>query len=205
MRYSYLANQSSATFMLVIPPRRMSPRQTFHPFFSTPLTTPRAYSSSATATSTHPTAPYRTMSRSAADATRFTATSPHAYAKPTPINSASPSTHSASSKPQPNPKARLNPSVRTPPPPIDPKTGAQGSAPPGETPAGKVARLREARFRERAAQITRWDRVVIRGRVWADRAHKITVTAIVGFSSTYTYPSADLFFLPLPPTSTCSQ
>lgn len=69
-----------------------------------------------------------------------------------------------------------------PPPPIDPKKGALGSAPPGETAAEKVARLRQARLREREAQITTWDRVVIRGRVWADRAHKVTVVSLLGFS-----------------------
>ncbi|CAF9921331.1 hypothetical protein IMSHALPRED_005151 [Imshaugia aleurites] len=124
------------------------------------------------------------MSRSAVDATRFTATSPHAYAKPTPIYRAPPSTYSAASKPRPNPNARLNPNARNPPPPIDPKKGPQGSAPTGETAADKVARLREARLRERAAQITTWDRVVIRGRVWADRAHKVTVTAVVAAAIT---------------------
>lgn len=122
------------------------------------------------------------MSRSAADATRFTANSPHAYSKPTPINPASPSTHSASSTARPHPNARLNPIARTPPPPIDPKKGPQGKAPPGETAAEKVARLRQARLREREAQRTTWDRVVVRGRVWADRAHKISVYSIVGFS-----------------------
>ncbi|KAL9076110.1 MAG: hypothetical protein Q9161_001157 [Pseudevernia consocians] len=122
------------------------------------------------------------MSRAAANATRFTANSPHAYAKPTPINRASPSTYSASSTPRPNPNTRLNPNARTPPPPIDPKKGARGSAPPGETAAEKVARLREARLREREAQMTTWDRVVIRGRVWADKAHRITVFSIIGFS-----------------------
>ncbi|KAF6231026.1 hypothetical protein HO173_010726 [Letharia columbiana] len=122
------------------------------------------------------------MSRSAADATRFTATSPHAYARPTPINRPDPSTHSASGTPRPNPNAPLNPNPRVPPPPIDPKKGAQGSAPPGETAVEKVARLRQARLREREAQITTWDRVVIRGRVWADRAHKTTVVSLLGFS-----------------------
>ncbi len=132
------------------------------------------------------------MSRSAADATRFTANSPHAYATPTPINRPPPSTSSASSKPRHNPNVRLNPNPRIPPPPIDQRKGAQGSAPRGETPAEKVARLREARLREREAQITRWDRVVIRGRVWADRAHKISVYSIIGFSSTCKHPCADL-------------
>ena len=127
------------------------------------------------------------MSRSAADATRFTATSPHAYANPTSINRASPSTYSASSTRRPNPNARLNPNARTPPPPIDPK---KGNAPPVETPAEKVARLRQARLREREAQTTTWDRLVVRGRVWADKAHRITIYTLVGFSSAYKPPSA---------------
>lgn len=120
------------------------------------------------------------MSRSAADATRFTATSPHAYANPTSINRASPSTYSASSTRRPNPNAR------TPPPPTDPK---KGNAPPAETPAEKVARLRQARLREREAQTTTWDRLVVRGRVWADKAHRITIYTLVGFSSAYKPPS----------------
>ena len=123
-----------------------------------------------------------TMSRSAADATRFTATSPHAYARPTPITRASPSASTASSTPRPNPNARYNPNARTPPAPINPKKAAKGSAPPAETPAEKVARLRQARLREREAQITTWDRFVIRGRGWADRAHKFTVYSIIAFS-----------------------
>ncbi len=84
-----------------------------------------------------------------------------------------------------NANTRSFPNARTPPPPIDPKKGIQGSAPPGETAAEKVARLRRARLQERAAQVTTWDRVVVRGRVWADRAHKVTVLGLVGFSSAY--------------------
>ncbi|KAL9135357.1 MAG: hypothetical protein Q9175_003447 [Cornicularia normoerica] len=119
------------------------------------------------------------MSRSAAEATRFTATSPHAYAKPSPIR-ASPSTYSASSTPRPSPIARLDRNARTPPSPIDPKKYVQGSAPPAETAAEKVARLRQARLREREAQMSTWDKIVIRGRVWADRAHRITVYTLLG-------------------------
>lgn len=172
--------------MLVIPPRIITAPNFFSILSSTPLTTPRAYSSSTTAINVCLTTPSHSMSRSAADATRFTANSPHAYAKPTPFNRASPSTYSASSTSRPNPNARLNPDARTPPPPIDPRKGTQGNSPPGETAAEKVARLRQARLKEREAQITTWDRVVVRGRVWADRAHKVTVYSIVGFSSTYT-------------------
>lgn len=50
---------------------------------------------------------------------------------------------------------------------------------PNETPAQKVARLREAARRARMDQETTWDRVVLKGRVWADRAHKVTATALI--------------------------
>ena len=145
------------------------------------------------------------MSRSAIDATRFTATSPHAYAKPTSINRAavSSSTNSVSSTSRPSsPNARFNPHARIPPSPIDPK---KGNAPPTETPLEKVARLRRARLEQLAAQTTGWDRIVVRGRKWADTAHKITVFGIVGFSSAYTLHNSPFlrngpsyFFLPLP-------
>lgn len=121
------------------------------------------------------------MSRSAADATRFTATSPHAYSKPTPIRS-TPNTFSASSatrsrfqsQRQPNP----NISGQTPPN----SNGRPPPPPPSETPQEKVARLRAARFAARDAQISTWDKVVIRGRVWADRAHKFTTLTLVGLT-----------------------
>lgn len=184
--------------MLVIPQRIITAPNFSSILSSRPLTTLRAHSSFTTDINTHFTAPPHNMSRSAADATRFTATSPHAYAKPTPINRASPSTYSASSTPRSNPNARLNPNAPTPPPPIDPKKGAHGNAPPGETPAEKVARLRQVRLREREAQITTWDRVVIRGRVWADRAHKVTVYSLLGFSSKYTHSAHLLHFLSRP-------
>ena len=54
-----------------------------------------------------------------------------------------------------------------------------------ETPAEKVARLRAQRMREREGQMTRWDRVVVRGRSWADRAHKVTVYFLVTFSGMF--------------------
>lgn len=123
------------------------------------------------------------LSRSAVDATRFTATSPHAYSKPTPLRSAAsasiPSSASKSNTP-PYRFAAPNAAGKRPP----------QSAPPGaptETPAEKVARLRAARLREREAQITNWDRVVVKGRSWADRAHKMTVYSLVTFSGMFPY------------------
>ncbi|MDI1485896.1 MAG: hypothetical protein OHK93_004085 [Ramalina farinacea] len=102
------------------------------------------------------------MSRSAVDATRFTATSPHAYSKPTPVGSAP----ASSLSPNPPPSSSSKPS----------------SPPRQETPHEKVARLRAERFAARASSLSRWERIVIRGRVWADRAHKITALSLIGFS-----------------------
>ena len=101
------------------------------------------------------------MSRSVADATRFTATSPHAYSKPTCVRSAPAS--SMSETPTPNSSSKTSPRQ--------------------ETPQEKVARLRAERFAARASSLSRWDRLVLRGRVWADRAHKITALSLIGFSS----------------------
>ena len=119
------------------------------------------------------------MSRSAADATRFTATSPHAYSKPSPTRSAP--TYGTPSKksiprPQKPPPPGMNPNV---PPP-----------PPNETPQEKVARLRAQRIAARDAQLSTWERIVVRGRVWADRAHKFTALTLIGLTGKY-------FLLPL--------
>ena len=179
-------------YALHLGPADVDPQRQFFFGNSFSSTTPKAHSSSTTDVSTNSAPSYHTMSRSAADATRFTATSPRAYSKPTSINRASPSTYSASGTQRPKPNARLNPNARNPPPPIDPK---RGNAPPAETPAEKVSRLREARLRERAAQVTGWDRLVIRGRRWADTAHKVTVLGLVGFSSVYKSP-LPTFLLP---------
>lgn len=123
------------------------------------------------------------LSRSAIDATRFTATSPHAYSKPTRTipSSTSSSTPNARAKPQPpripNPQAPKRP----------PQLGS--TVKPTETPAEKVARLRAARIAEREAQVTTWDRLVVKGRIWADAAHKVTVLTIVAFSGESLSPS----------------
>ena len=37
---------------------------------------------------------------------------------------------------------------------------------------------------EREAQVSQWDKVIVRGRSWADRAHKVTVYFLVTFSGT---------------------
>ena len=115
-----------------------------------------------------------TMSRSAADATRFTATSPHAYSKTflrSPPSSANPPSRSNT-----NPHRFSNPNA-----PRYPAPGPK-NIPPAETPAEKVARLRSSRLAEKEAQISKWDKIVVRGRLWADRAHKATAYSLISFS-----------------------
>jgi len=123
------------------------------------------------------------MSRSAADATRFTATSPHAYSKP-PTRSSNP----------PIPPQQYPPSFSSSPTmnnTFNPSSPSSRSGPsgPAETPHEKVARLRAARFAARDAQVSTWDRVVVRGRVWADVAHRVTVLGLIGFTGTSIPPS----------------
>src|SRR6266480_4265677 len=60
-----------------------------------------------------------------------------------------------------------------------------GRAPPNETPQQKVARLREAARRAKEGQKGSFDKVVARGRVWADRAHKFTPLSLIGFTGKY--------------------
>ncbi len=85
------------------------------------------------------------MPRSAIDATRFTATGPHAHSKSS-ISSTKP--HSS-------------------------------SPPPRETPHEKVNRLRNAARKARLDKESKFDKVVARGRVWADRAHKVTTLSLI--------------------------
>ncbi|RDL42069.1 Uncharacterized protein BP5553_02048 [Venustampulla echinocandica] len=52
--------------------------------------------------------------------------------------------------------------------------------PKGETPQEKVRRLRAAADRARDANISTFDKLIIRGRVWADRAHRFTALSLIG-------------------------
>ncbi|KAF4621545.1 hypothetical protein G7Y89_g14529 [Cudoniella acicularis] len=89
------------------------------------------------------------MPRSATDATRFTSTTPHVSAKPPPGG--------IPLKSLPN---------RTP-------------GPKGETPQEKVRRLRAAADRARNAEVSTFDKIIVRGRAWADRAHRITALSLI--------------------------
>jgi hypothetical protein len=109
------------------------------------------------------------MPRSATDATRFTSTVPHASAKHLPAS-------------------KLPSSLNT-------QRKTQTPGPAGETPQEKVRRLRAAADRARDAQVSAFDKVIVRGRVWADTAHRITAWTLIGATgmlySTSEYMSAD--------------
>lgn len=126
------------------------------------------------------------VSRSAIDATRFTATSPHAYSKPFAMRSSSASASSAtSSSSHPLPPSFLSPlskknALPSQKPSLNPTSPSTQKSP--ETPAQKVARLRAARFAAKYAEAPLWDRIVIRGRYVADKAHRITVYSLMGLT-----------------------
>lgn len=137
------------------------------------------------------------MSRSAIDATRFTATSLHAFSKLSPLaslpySSATPPPSSIPSAPSQPLQRPTNPSY---PPRIPRQNNPKNPSPaPTETPAQKVARLRAQRAALRDAEITRWDRIVFRGRIIADAAHKITVTGLIIFSGVSSFPIPQIHF-----------
>lgn len=140
----------------------------------------------------------QTMSRSAIDATRFTATSPHAYSKPFAIRSSSASASSS----HPLPPSFLSPLSRKNAPPSQKSPNSPSSSSPqksAETPAQKVARLRAARFAAKYAEAPLWDRIVIRGRYVADKAHRITVYSLMGLTGMFSF---HLNFPPPRPNST---
>ncbi|KAI9820170.1 MAG: hypothetical protein M1827_005792 [Pycnora praestabilis] len=91
------------------------------------------------------------MSRSAADATRFTATGPHA--------------HSKSSIPGSSPSSPQN----------------------RETPQEKVIRLRNAARQARLEKVSTFDKIVVRGRVIADKAHRFTALSLIAATGLVTF------------------
>ncbi|PQE12617.1 cytochrome oxidase c assembly domain-containing protein [Rutstroemia sp. NJR-2017a BBW] len=54
--------------------------------------------------------------------------------------------------------------------------------PPGETPQQRVKRLRAAADAAREAQISTFDKFLVRGRVWADKAHRFTALSLIGIT-----------------------
>ncbi|KAI4115961.1 MAG: hypothetical protein LQ341_007707, partial [Variospora aurantia] len=121
------------------------------------------------------------MSRTVADATRFTATSPHAYSKPSSI------LRSASATFSPSPYTASGSAAsqsRGPPAPLSNRPPSQQppNVPQHETPQQKVARLRALRAAEKLKPLSLWDRTVLRGRRWADVAHRTTALGLMGFT-----------------------
>ncbi|KAK3375868.1 cytochrome oxidase c assembly-domain-containing protein [Lasiosphaeria ovina] len=114
--------------------------------------------------------------RSVSDATRFTPTTPHASSK-----AAAPRfTSAGGSSKGPGGAA--------------PAGGAGGGGAGGggrrigggpftETPDQKVARLRAAHRRAKAAEISKFDKIVDGGRRFFDSAHKVTVIGLIGFTA----------------------
>jgi hypothetical protein len=79
--------------------------------------------------------------RSAADATRFTATGPHAANRSSLLSAK-------------------------------------------ETPLEKVARLRAEKQRAKLAEVSSGDRLIMRGRVVADKLHRFTALSLLGLTGT---------------------
>ncbi|ESZ96291.1 hypothetical protein SBOR_3346 [Sclerotinia borealis F-4128] len=64
----------------------------------------------------------------------------------------------------------------------NPKPVSRNPGPPGETPQQRVKRLRAAADRARDAQTSTFDKLIMRGRVWADRAHRFTAFSLIGIT-----------------------
>ncbi|KAG9233869.1 cytochrome oxidase c assembly-domain-containing protein [Amylocarpus encephaloides] len=69
-------------------------------------------------------------------------------------------------------------SAKQSPPKSQPPKGSQ-TGPPGETPLEKVRRLRAAADRAKLADVSTLDKIIVRGRVWADRAHRFTTLTLI--------------------------
>jgi hypothetical protein len=118
----------------------------------------------------HTPTPARTMSRSAADATRFTATGPYASSKP-------------NGAPYELPSFMQSKENAKPAKPTAAQTGPDGQP---ETPKQKVERLRaQARAARMAQQSSGVDRWIESGRRFANRAHKGMVYSLIVASGTY--------------------
>ncbi|MCJ1464806.1 hypothetical protein MMC07_003419 [Pseudocyphellaria aurata] len=129
------------------------------------------------------------MSSSTAEPTRFTATSPHANSGPSPPvapfpaqYAVNPPTRSQPAPPQPPPRSSHPSRVPRQSNPNNPQSRFSIRPGSNETPIQKVARLRAERNKMLAAQITLWDRIVDKGRIVADKAHRITVGGLLIFS-----------------------
>ncbi|KAK0615613.1 cytochrome oxidase c assembly-domain-containing protein [Bombardia bombarda] len=103
--------------------------------------------------------------RSVSDATRFTPTTPHATSKTS------------------EPRFGLPRSTQ-----LEGAGGSGGDGGPGsskffETPDQKVARLRAAHRKAKAAQLSKFDKIVDGSRRFFDSAHKVAVMGLIGFTA----------------------
>jgi len=105
--------------------------------------------------------------RSVSDATRFTPTTPHAASK-----------SATASGGGGDPPSRFAPPDRS---PLQPPSGPVRR----ETPEQRVARLRAAHEAARRAGVSRFDRVAAVSRGVFDRAHGVTVTALISLTCAY--------------------
>ncbi|KAK4199276.1 cytochrome oxidase c assembly-domain-containing protein [Triangularia verruculosa] len=119
--------------------------------------------------------PISTSPRSVSDATRFTATTPHADSKPA---------SSRFNKPLPSSSNRIPPSG-----------GSPGGNPIKlETPDEKVARLRAAHQRAKLANVSKLEQYLAVGRRLADKSHRLSVMALIGFSGLGIVATAYTFY-----------
>ncbi|RYP69911.1 hypothetical protein DL769_005152 [Monosporascus sp. CRB-8-3] len=122
--------------------------------------------------------------RTVADATRFTASTPHANAKssPSPATAVPGGAPSSSSSPAMTQQKQGSSSTHQPqqrrmPPPGMPQKQSQT-----ETIEERVRRLRAAHLAAKQHDISRFDKVVNASRKYFDAAHKFTVMGLIGFS-----------------------
>ena len=124
------------------------------------------------------------MSRSAADATRFTATGPYANSRPS-----GPAYKLPGFMKNNNNNTANDATAQS-------TTGGPGQQQqyPGETPKQKVERLRaQARAARMAQGSSRMDRVIDVGREVANRAHKVMVYSLIAASGMSIPPSGLLY------------
>ncbi|KAK4176407.1 cytochrome oxidase c assembly-domain-containing protein [Triangularia setosa] len=117
--------------------------------------------------------PISTSPRSVSDATRFTATTPHADSKSTRFSKPLSPTTGPNNLPSGNPGG--NP-IRL------------------ETPDEKVARLRAAHQRAKLANISKLEQYLAVGRRLADKGHRLSVMALIGFSGLGIVATAYTFY-----------
>ncbi|KAI9845045.1 MAG: hypothetical protein M1838_001925 [Thelocarpon superellum] len=111
--------------------------------------------------------------RSPADATRFTATGPVAHSRAA-LNSsrsaAASASRSAAASASPSAVASSASAFPT----------SSSSPPTGESAQAKVTRLKNAARQARLDQVSTFDKVIVTGRTWADRAHRFVALGLIG-------------------------